>query len=130
MTFTSQSFIDENPDLAQDIVRALARGNEFAQANPEAAVDAAFELINAAGNPLYFAMESELYRWRTESALITELATPGVGLGIPETTLLGAEIDAMVNAGIFDSMPDWQSMVNTELAESIYDGTTIIWPMG
>ncbi|HJN41134.1 MAG TPA: ABC transporter substrate-binding protein, partial [Anaerolineales bacterium] len=130
MTFTSQSFIDEQPDLAQDIVRALAKGNEFAQANPEAAVEHAFELIDAAGNPLWFAKAQELYRWNTESALITELTPAGVGPGIPDLALLGAEIETMVGAGLLDSMPDWESMVNTSIAESIYDGTTIIWPGG
>jgi NitT/TauT family transport system substrate-binding protein len=131
MTFSSQSFIDENPDLAQDLVRALAKGNEFAQADPEAAVAHAFDLIDAAGNPLYFAMAQELYRWNTESALITDLTPAGVGPGIPDVALLGAEIDAMVAAGLFPAgMPDWESMVNTSLAESVYDGTTIIWPAG
>lgn len=88
----------------------------------------AFELIDAAGNPLYFAMEAERYRWGVESGLIADLAPAGVGLGIPDLDLFGAEIDALVQAGVFETMPDWQSMVDTGIAEGVYDGTTLIWP--
>lgn len=126
--FTSQSFIDENPELVADIVRALIRGYEFAAANPEAAVDHAFELIDAAGNPAFLAKESELFRWGVESELIAQLAPADIGVGIPDEELLGAEVEAMVAAGVFEEAPDWQAMVNTELASAAYDGTTLVWP--
>ena len=128
VTFTTQSMIDDNPGLVADVVRALVRAQEFAAANPDVAVENAFELIDAAGNPLYFAMEAERYRWGVESALIAELAPAGVGVGIPDLDLFGAEIDALVQAGVFESTPDWQSMVNADTAAGVYDGTTLIWP--
>ena len=128
VTFTTQSMIDENPGLVADMVRALIRGQAFAAANPDIAVENAFELIDAAGNPLYFAMQAERYRWGVESALIAELAPEGAGLGIPDLDLLGAEIDALAQAGVFESDPDWESMVNPAIAEALYDGATLIWP--
>ena len=128
VTFTTQSMIDDNPGLVADVVRALIRGQAFAAANPDVAVENAFELIDAAGNPLYFAMEAERYRWSVESALIADLAPAGVGLGTPDLDLFGAEIDALVQAGVFESTPAWQSMVNTDVAAGVYDGTTLIWP--
>ena len=128
VTFTTQSMIDDNPGLVADVVRALIRGQAFAAANPDVAVENAFELIDAAGNPLYFAMEAERYRWSVESALIADLAPTGVGLGTPDLDLFGAEIDALVQAGVFESTPDWQSMVNTDVTAGVYDGTTLIWP--
>ena len=128
VTFTTQSMIDDNPGLVADVVRALIRGQAFAAANPDVAVENAFELIDAAGNPLYFAMEAERYRWGVESGLIADLAPAGVGLGTPDLDLFGAEIDALVQAGVFESTPDWQSMVNTDVAAGVYDGTTLIWP--
>ena len=128
VTLTTQSMIDNNPGLVADVVRALIRGQAFAAANPDIAVENAFELIDAAGNPLYFAMEAERYRWGVESALIADLAPAGIGLGIPDPDLFGAEIDALVQAGVFESQPDWQSMVNGDIAASVYDGTTLIWP--
>ncbi len=128
VTFTTQSMIEDNPGLVADVVRALIRAQEFAAANPDVAVENAFELIDAAGNPLYFAMAAERYRWGVESALIAELAPAGVGVGIPDLDLFGAEIDALVKAGVFESTPDWQSMVNADIAAGVYDGTTLIWP--
>ena len=128
VTFTTQSMIDNNPGLVADVVRALIRGQAFAAANPDVAVENAFELIDAAGNPLYFAMEAERYRWGIESSLIADLAPAGVGVGIPDLGLFEAEIDALVQAGVFESTPDWQSMVNTDISASVYDGTTLIWP--
>ena len=128
VTFTTQSMIDNNPGLVADMVRALIRGQEFAAANPDVAVENAFELIDAAGNPLYFAMEAERYRWGVESGLIADLAPAGIGVGIPDLELFGAEIDALVQAGVFESTPDWQSMVNAGIATGLYDGSTLIWP--
>jgi NitT/TauT family transport system substrate-binding protein len=128
--FTTQSFIDENPTVVEDIVRALIKGYEFAAANPEATVAHAFDLIEAAGNPMFLAQEAELFRWGVESGIIADLAPEGVGVGTPDTELLGAEIAAMVAAGVFEELPDWESMVNTDIAASLYDGTTLKWPTG
>ncbi len=128
IAFTTQSFIDEHPDTVQDIVRALVKGYEDAAADPQATVDAAFELINTAGNPNFLAVESELNRWTVESGLIAELAPDGVGVGTPDLELFGAEIDAMVEAGVFTEAPDWMSMVDASIVESVYDGTTLIYP--
>ncbi len=128
VVFTRQSLIDEHPELAADVVRVLIRGQAFAAANPDLAVEQAFELIEAAGNPLYFAMESERYRWGVESALIADLAVAGAGVGIPDLDLFEAEIEALVHAGVYESAPDWRPMVNADIAASVYDGATLIWP--
>lgn len=128
VTFASRSFIDENPELTEDVVRALIKGQATAAADPEAAVAHAFTLIDAVGNELFLAQETELFRWGVESDLIATLAPAGVGLGVPDTDLLGAEIDAMVDAGVFESTPDWASMVDASIAEGVYDGTTLRWP--
>lgn len=128
VSFTTRSFLDEHPDLAQDLVRALIKGYEFAAANPEAAVAHAFELIDAAGNPLFLAQEAELFRWNTEAALIADLAPAGVGVGVPDTELFGAEVEALVSAGVFTGTPDWEQMVDATIAADLYDGTRLIWP--
>ncbi|MEM9651494.1 MAG: ABC transporter substrate-binding protein [Actinomycetota bacterium] len=128
VAFASGSFLADNPVLAEDVVRALIRGYEFAAENPDAAVDHAFELIDAAGNPLFLAREAELFRWNTEAGLIADLAPAGVGVGVPDTELFGEEIDALVSAGVFADTPDWQPMVNRNIAAGLYDGTDLIWP--
>ena len=128
VTFASGSFLSENPVLAEDVVRALIKGYEFAANDPDAAVAHAFELIDAAGNPLFLAQEAELFRWNTEADLIASLAPDGTGVGVPDTELFGAEIDALVSAGVFAEAPDWEPMVNRDIAAGLYDGTTLVWP--
>lgn len=128
VTFASRTFLDENPDLARDVVRALIRGYEFAANDPDAAVAHAFELIDAAGNPLFLANEAELFRWTTESNLIQSLAPADVGVGVPDLDLFEAEIDALVSAGVYEETPDWESMVSEAVTIDLYDGTTLIWP--
>lgn len=128
VTFTTQSMIDDHPDLVTDVVRALIRGQAFAAANPDTAIDNAFELIDAAGNPLHLAKQTERHRWAVESSLIADLAPTNTGTGIPDTDLLAAEINTLTQAGIFEPPPDWQPMVNPDIATSLYNGTTLIWP--
>lgn len=128
ITFTTQSFIDEHPELARDVVRALLRGQAFAAANPGEAVDDAFELIDAAGNPRYLAMEAERHRWGVESELIADLAADGVGVGIPDLELLEAEVEALTRVGVFDPLPDWRPMVDADIAADAYDGAALLWP--
>ena len=127
ITFTTQSFIDEHPGLAQDVVRALIRGQAFAAENPDIALENAFELIEAAGNPRYLAMEAESHRWRTESSLISDLTPNSDSLGVPDLKLLEAEIEALTQAGVFDELPDWRSMVNAEIAASVHEDTETVW---
>ncbi len=126
--FTTQSFIDSHPTVVQDVVRALIKGYETAASDHEATIDAAFQHIDAAGNPLYLAREAEMFRWNIESGLIAELARDGEGVGVPDSDLFGAEMEAMVNAGVFAEMPDWESMVNVDIASGLYDGTQLAWP--
>jgi len=128
ITFTTQRFIDENPDVVGDIVLALAKANEFAKANVEESVDHAFELIEATGNQLFLAKEAEVFRWGVESELIRDLTPEGQGPGIPDEELLGAEIEAMTSAGVFDETPDFAAMIDASFAEAVYDGDTLLWP--
>ncbi len=128
ISFTTQSFIDANPTVVEDVVRALIKGYQAASADPEAAVAAAFEHIDAAGNPLFLARAAELFRWKVESGLIAQLAPDGVGVGIPDITLLGAEIETMVDAGVFAELPDWNAMVSVDIAAGVYAGTSLVWP--
>ncbi len=47
-----------------------------------------------------------------------------------DVDLLGEEIAAMVEAGVFESEPDWTSMVDPSIAESVHDVTELHWPGG
>ncbi len=126
--YTSESFLNEHPLAVQDFVRASFRGFEFAVDNPDVAVGHAFELIDAAGNPAFLSTEGEGFRWITESDLVVDTTPAGEGPGRIDVDRFGEEIDLLTEVGVFDELPDWESMVNTAVTDGLYDGTEIVWP--
>lgn len=126
--FTNRGFLDEHPTAVQDFVRAALRGFEFAVAEPETAVGHAFDRIDAAGNPNFFSTEGEGFRWLTESELVRSTTPDGEGVGLLDPDLLGAEVEALTEVGVFDDVPDWRPMTAPEVADELYDGTDLRWP--
>ncbi|MEM8904871.1 MAG: ABC transporter substrate-binding protein [Actinomycetota bacterium] len=126
--FTSEGFLAEHPTAVQDFVRAAFRGFEFSVDDPETAVNHAFELIDAAGNPNFFSTEGEGFRWITESGIVAETTPAGEGVGLLAPDRLGAEIELLTDVGVFESVPDWESMLDASIAAELYDGDTLAWP--
>jgi ABC-type nitrate/sulfonate/bicarbonate transport system substrate-binding protein len=126
--FTSRSFLDDHPTAVQDFLRAAFRGFQFAVDDPETAVGYAFERIDAAGNPNFFSTEGEGFRWVTESELVLSTTAEGEGPGLLDLDLLGAEIEALTEVGVFDEVPGWEPMAAPEVADELYDGTELRWP--
>lgn len=125
---TTQSFIDAHPTAAEDFLRASFHGLVFAIDNPDAAVAHAIEAINASGNSFFLFESTESPRWAVESALIQSTTAEGEGIGIPDLSLVESEITSQVEIGRYEDAPDWEPMVNRQLAAGLYDGTTVIWP--
>jgi len=128
--FTSRAFLNEHPLAVQDFVRASFRGFAFAVDDPETAVGYAFERIDAAGNPNFFSTEGEGFRWITESDLVLSTTASGEGPGLLDVDRLGEEIALLTEVGVFDGEPDWRSMIATDVAAGLYDGTEVVWPTG
>ncbi|MDY7103068.1 MAG: ABC transporter substrate-binding protein [Actinomycetota bacterium] len=127
--FTSQSFLDENPTVVQDFMRASLKGMEWAMENQEEAVAHCFDLINAAGNPNFLAEEGEGFRWTTESALIEDTTPEGYAIGQLVTPRLGDEIGALTEVGVFAEEPDYESMFDTSVVDELIDGEgDVSWP--
>ncbi len=126
--FTSQSFLNEHPTAVQDFIRASFRGFQFALDDPETAVDHAFVLIDDAGS--FLSREGETFRWSVEGPLVVETTPAGEGIGLLDTERLGAEIDLLTSVGVYDGTPDWQSMIDENVATQLYDGDTLVWPAG
>jgi hypothetical protein len=55
---------------------------------------------------------------------VVDLTPEGEGYGQLDLARLGAEIEALTTAGVFDEVPDWESMTAAGVAEGIYDGGT------
>ena len=124
---TTRSFYEEHPTVVEDFVRAGLRGYYFAAENPEAAIDHAFKRIEAAGNNLFFAREHELFRWTTDQKSIEEVTPEGLVIGQFNVDRLGEEMQNLVNLGVFDELPDWESMIETTVVPKLYDGDQLIW---
>ncbi len=126
VVFTSSSFMNGHPTAVEDFLRAMFRGFAFAVDNPETAVGHAFERIDAAGNPIFLSAEGEGFRWITESKLVIDTTPDGEGPGLLDPDRLGEEIGLLTDVGVFEELPDWQSMLVEDLADVLYDGTQVI----
>jgi ABC-type nitrate/sulfonate/bicarbonate transport system substrate-binding protein len=130
VVYTSREFIDEHPTAAQDFVRATLRGLADALDDPAAAVEAAFDLAEAGGNPMFLSPESEAYRWETDAALIADSYGNDLAYGVPDVAMLQAEVDAYAGVGIFTAeLPAVEDAVEVDLVAELYgrDGE-VIWP--
>ncbi len=128
--YTNQQFVDEHPTAAEDFMRATMMGLADAIADPEAAANTAVDLINSNGNPNFLSPEGEVFRWKTDSALITDLTPKGTGFGVADVTALQGELDAYAKVGLFG---DGNTPVATDFTNSmlddIYDADAkVIWP--
>ena len=120
VVFTTQGFLADHPWAVEDFMRASLRGHEYAVANPEEAVAATFELIEAAGNQAFLVLEGEQFRWETESAIVESTTPVGLEIGMIDILGLGEEIALMTDLGVFAEEPDWPSMVDPTIVEAIY----------
>lgn len=124
---TTRSFYEDHPTAVEDFVRAGLHGYYFAAENPEAAVDHAFGLIDAAGNEFFLAREHELYRWSVEQQLIEDVTPEDMVIGQMDVEQLGAEIELLTELGVFETLPDWESMLDASIVPTLYDGDELIW---
>jgi NitT/TauT family transport system substrate-binding protein len=129
--YTNLAFVSEHPSAAQDFVRATMKGLADAIADPDAAAQAAVDLINSNGNPNFLSPEGEQYRWRTESGLVTQFTPSGEPVGAIDPARLQAEVDAYAEIGIFEQKPSIEGSYDESLIAGVYapDGT-VIWPAG
>ena len=129
--YTSRQYLDDHPVAVQDFVRATMRGLAEALADPDAAAESAFALAEAGGNPSFLSIEGETFRWQTDAALLRESYTTGDPYGVPDLTLLQAEVDAYEEVGVFtEELPELAEVADLALAASVYDETgAVIWPL-
>lgn len=125
---TTRSFYEAHPTVVEDFVRAGLRGYFWASENPEAAVDHAFDLIDAGTNQFFLAKEHELYRWSVEQQMVENIRPEGFVVGQIDVDSLGAEVASHVSLGLFDEEPAWEDMVDASLVLRLYDDAgELIW---
>jgi ABC-type nitrate/sulfonate/bicarbonate transport system substrate-binding protein len=124
---STRSFYEEHPTAIEDFVRASLMGYHYAAENPEEAVAGAFELIDAAGNQFFLAQDHELDRWSVETQLIEEVTPADMVIGQMDVDQLGAEVQTLTDLGVFDTLPDWESMLDASIVPKLYEGDELIW---
>jgi len=130
--YGNADFIAEHPTAAEDFMRATMLGLADAIADPEAAANAAVELINSGGNPNFLSPEGEVFRWSTDAALISELTPAGTGFGVADAAALQNELDTYAEVGLFgDAETPVAADYLSDILADIYDAdATVIWPAG
>ena len=129
--YTNQTFIDNHPTAAEDFMRATMRGLADSLADPVGTANIAVEKVNANGNPNFLSPEGEVFRWETDAKLIIDTTPEGVSFGVPDATLLLAELDAYAAVGLFGDSepPDAASLLSNDIITSVYDANgMVIWP--
>lgn len=124
--FTSRSFLQAHRSAVQDFVRASFKGFQFGLEHPRAAVNHAIDLVKAADGTL--TLDGELYRWKTESAIVLRSTPKGEPYGLIDVGRVQAEAEAETRVGVFKKVPDFATMIDGSLARSVWQGTTLRWP--
>jgi hypothetical protein len=131
LIYTSRDFLDQHPTAAADFMRATLRGLADTIADPEAAAAAAFELVEAGGNPNFLSPEGEAFRATTDMETIVATLPEGAFPGVVVPDELAAQIAAYDAVGYFgdDGAPPVDGRYDAELAAGLYDADgTVIWP--
>ncbi|HUV18155.1 MAG TPA: ABC transporter substrate-binding protein [Ilumatobacteraceae bacterium] len=130
--YGNADFIAEHPTAAEDFMRATMLGLADAIADPEAAANAAVELINSGGNENFLSPEGEVFRWSTDAALISELTPAGTGYGVADAAALQNELDTYGEVGLFgDAETPTAADYLSNILDGVYDAdATVIWPAG
>ena len=129
--YTNRQFLADHPTAAEDFMRATMRGLADALADPVAAGEVAFALIEANGNPSFLSAEGEAFRWSTDAAAIVASTPEGVDIGVPVADELVAQIEAYAAVGFYGDAgaPPVEGLFDTDLVAGLYDADgTIIWP--
>jgi NitT/TauT family transport system substrate-binding protein len=133
LIYTSRDFLDEHPTAAADFMRATLRGLADTIADPEAAAEAAFTLVEAGGNPNFLSPEGETFRATTDMETVVAALPDGAFPGVVVPDELTAQIEAYDAVGYFgdEGAPPVEGRYDAEIAAGLYgtDGV-IIWPAG
>ena len=131
LIYTNRQFMSTHPSAAEDFMRATMRGLADAIADPDAAAQVAFDLIEANGNPSFLSAEGEAYRWSTDAAAIVASTPADSDIAVPIAAELEAQLAAYDEVGFYgdDGAPPIDGRYDESLVASLYtDDGTVIWP--
>jgi NitT/TauT family transport system substrate-binding protein len=122
----SREFVEENPSAAEDFVRAVLHGWEYAMddANTEEIIGFSRALTEGDFND-----EGETFRWTTERDLAIATHLEGHPYGWMDAALIQQEVDSIEAAGVLEDPPAAEELFTNDLVDAVHDESgTVIWP--
>jgi ABC-type nitrate/sulfonate/bicarbonate transport system substrate-binding protein len=117
-------FAAANPTAVADFMRASLHALEYCDDNTEECVE--FAAVRSGEG---YDSEHNARIWRTESELVAQNQPAERPLGLVDTANVEAISEFLVDTGQIATAPaDVSSYFDNSFVESIYEGTTLIWP--
>ncbi|MCD9024691.1 ABC transporter substrate-binding protein [Cohnella silvisoli] len=119
----NSKFASEFPTAVEDFLRALSKAHEYALQHPEETLKA-MQSRSEAG----YDLEAETNRWAVESKLVQDHLPEGHGVAWQTDVQWQREVDMLVKAEVIKAALPLDRVMDNSFINSIYDGTTLIWP--
>lgn len=122
----SNKFIKKHPTAAEDFVRAVLKGWEYAIDPTHTAEVIGFSKNLTKGD---FNLEHETYRWETERDMAVSSLPAGLPYGKIEPKILAQEMAFVVQAKLLSKIPEMETLYTNALVDAVYDpNKKVIWP--
>ncbi len=122
----NSQFLNKNPEVVADFMRASLKALEFCLANDDECIDMISKLAEDNNQGSAFPRDQQARTWAVESGWVRDSAVGAPG--IQTIAEWEAEYELVKEFGGVKNMPPLQDMMNTEIVASLYDGDTLIWP--
>lgn len=119
------SFAKDHPTALQDFLRADLLGFDWANKNPEQAVQYSQKRLDP---KLNVTPDVSAFRWKVESGLVVKSTPSGQPLGAVNTDFVKKEYAQDTQLKLVPTGVDVASAFAPSYVTQVYDGTTLIWP--
>jgi NitT/TauT family transport system substrate-binding protein len=125
--FFNGDFLKNHADTVKDWMRADLHAFDYCEANQAACIKIEEAAAKAAGAE--YSVPHETQVWKLESALSKGHTLPGKGIGVESTAEWQPEAKEVTTFKLIKNpLPPLSQVEDTTMVDSLYNGTTLIWP--
>ena len=125
--FFNNKFLSEHYAAAKDWMRADLHAFAYCETNKSACVNIEGDYAKAAGSDFITSHEDQV--WNLESALSANNTLPGDGIGVESQAEWAPEASEVTQFKLISgSLPNLNTVENTTMVASLYNGKSLIWP--
>jgi NitT/TauT family transport system substrate-binding protein len=118
-------FATAHPTAVEDFLRADLEGFLWGDAHQAQAVKDCQARLDP---KLYITPGDSAFRWRVEAGIVVSSTPRGTPIGGIDFALIAREYAEDVRLNLVPAGVDLHKAFNASFVNSIYDGTTLIWP--